>query len=270
MVCKWHKRSYSAVVVLGVLLCVCSALGGFTVVEGQAPVWSDNFDDGTFAPEWTAIEGTFTVIQNRLWSYIGAYCWISHASAVAEGEWRFDLMVSTGDIRVSFIALDTDMFGIDHSRPNNGYCIQFSAGVAGSGSDGSVLLYRFSDGNATLMDWYSDTNLQNQEQQVIVTRDSAGVFNVFVNGAHKFQVQATQHSTSLYFLVLLNYGYIDNIEVYDQILTQPPDGGNGNDNGTTPPPPIPGFPAVAIAVGTISALTIGVLYRRRQSPAQPK
>ena len=269
---KWQIGSLSTVVVLGVLLCVCSALGGFATVEGQTPVWSDNFDDGTFAPEWTEIEGTFTIIQNRLWSYMGAYCWISHASAVAEGEWRFDLLVSTGEIRVSFIALDTDMFGMDHSRPNNGYCIQFAAGAEGSGSGGSVLLYQFSDGTATVIDWYSDSNLQHQEQQVIVTRDSVGVFNIFVNGAHKFQAQDTQHSTSLYFLVLLNYGYIDNVEVYDLILTQPPDGGNGNDdeNGTTPPPSIPGFPALAIVVGLVSALTISVLYRRRLSLTKPK
>ena len=261
MVHNLQKRSYSTVVMLGVLLCVCNALGGFQAVEGQAPVWSDNFDDGTYEPEWTAIEGTFTVIQNRLWSYMGRYCWISHASAVAEGEWRFDLSVSTAYIRVSFIALDTDMFGTDNYRPNNGSCIQFSA------NESNVRLYRYSDGTATLMGWYSDTNLQHQEQQVIVTRDSAGVFNLFVNGVHKFEAQVTQHSTSLYFLVLLRYGYIDNIEVYDQVLTQPPDGGNGNG---TAPPPIPGFPAVAIAVGIVSALTIGVLYRRRRSPTQPK
>ena len=255
MVSKKIRSGSLLWVSLGLCLCLLSALGDIPASDAVL-VWSDNIDDGTYAPEWTAIEGTVQVLQNRLWSFMGAYCWISHASTVAEGEWRFDLLVSTGDIRVSFIALDTDMFGADHYRPNNGYCIQFSA------SEGGVRLFRYSDATATMVDWYSDSNIQNQEQQVIVTRDSAGVFNVFANGEHKFQAQATQHSTSLYFLVLLNYGYIDNIEVYDEILTHPPDGGNGN--GTTPPPQIPGFPALAIVVGLVSASTISVLYRRRQ------
>ncbi|MFX1405021.1 MAG: hypothetical protein ACFE9D_11240, partial [Promethearchaeota archaeon] len=34
--------------------------------------------------------------------------------------------------------------------------------------------------------------------------------------------------------------------------------------GLPPPPPIPGFPVAAIALGTIIALSGGILYRRRK------
>lgn len=255
---KWQKRSFSTVVVLGVLLCVCSALGGFATVEGQTPVWSDNFTDGTYAPEWTVIRGEFSATNNQAdtMDSSDAYNWISHASTVAEGEWRFDVYTRGGFLRVSFIALDTNPFGMGEYRPNDGFCLQFST------LDDYIRLDRHSGGSVTLLDGYSVTNAENVLFQVIVTRDSAGNFNVWVNGVHQLEAQSTQHSTSLYFLFMAQNGYIDNIEVYNQILTT-------TTTGETPPP-TPGFPAVAIAVGIVSALTIGVLYRRRQSPPQPK
>ena len=260
MECKWQKCSYSTVVMLGVLLCVCSTLGGFVTVEGQSPVWSDNFNDGTYAPEWTVLRGEFSATNNQLDSLGSSDIinWVSHASSVAEGEWRFDLYTrGDANIRVSFIALDTDSFGTTDQRPNDGYCLRFSS------LDEYIRLDRHSGGSATLLDGYSDTNVANVLFQVIVTRDSAGNFNVWVNGVHRMEAQSTHHSTSLYFLFQAQNGYIDNIEVYDEILT--------HDDGTDgTPPPIPGFPAVAIALGVVSALTIGVLYRRRQSPTKSK
>jgi hypothetical protein len=107
----------------------------------------------------------------------------------------------------------------------------------------------------------TDIDLYNTLLEVIVTRNITGYFHVWVNGVHRIQAQHNGHTTSVYFLVLMiEGGYIDNIEVYDGILTLPPDDGNG----TIPPPQIPGFPALAIVLGLVSALTIGVFYQRRR------
>ncbi|MFX1245100.1 MAG: hypothetical protein ACFE8F_09050, partial [Promethearchaeota archaeon] len=222
MVRKWHTPSYSTVVVLGVLLCVCSALGGFATVEGQTPVWSDNFNDGTYAPEWTVQEGSFSVTNNQLECGPDLWNWIHHPSTVATGEWRFDVFCGApAGARVNFMALDTS--GVGTSRPEDGYFIQFAP------TDPSIRLYRNVDGSPSWMAGIPDNPL-NQLVQVIVTRNSSGYFNVWINGEHRMEAESTHHTTSTYFLVLINgiSGYIDNIEVYDEILTHT-DGTDGTD-----------------------------------------
>jgi hypothetical protein len=182
---------------------------------------------------------------------------------VAEGEWRFDLYYSAvAGARVAFVALDLSGVGLD--RPNDGYYIEMSV------NGNYVRLYRSVGGSETRIGGYTDNNLQNELQQVIVNRDADGNFNVWVNGEHRISGQSTHHSTSAYFLVnIVEGGYIDNIVVYDEIVTQPPTTPTTPTNGTTPPPPgVPGFPAIAIAVGIVSALTVGGLYRRRQHRTQ--
>lgn len=258
---KWQKHSFSTVVVLGVLLCVCIALGGFAMVEGQLPVWSDNFNDGTYAPEWTVQEGSYSATNLQLEAGVDVWNWIHHASTVAYGEWRFDVCCETvAGIRVAFLALDTS--GVGYQRPNDGYYLEIIP------NNDYIRLYRNVGGVASVMGGYTVVGLLNTPLEVIVTRNTTGYFHVWINGVHQIQAQHNGHTTSVYFIVLMvEGGYIDNIEVYDEIITEYED---GNGNGSTTTQFIPGFPAVAITLGIVSALTIGVLYRRRQAPLPSK
>jgi hypothetical protein len=111
------------------------------------------------------------------------------------------------------------------------------------------------------MDSYTVTIPLGTLFEVIVTRTAGGQFHVWLDGVHQLEAESTHLDTSTYFIVrICESGYIDDITVYDEILTQPPNG----DNGEPPPPPIPGFPTVAIALGFIAALTLGLIVKRKK------
>lgn len=254
---KHNSRVFSQLVVVGFLLCLCSALGGFVTVEGQTPVWSDDFNDGNY-DGWTVQEGSYSATNNQLEGGSAVWNWIYRASTVAYGEWRFDVCCETvAGVRVAFMALDTS--GVGYQRPNDGYYLQFVP------YENYIRLYRNVGGTQSWMDGDTVTGLMNTLLQVIVTRNSTGYFNVTINGVDRLQAQSTHHTSSAYFLILMTEGgYIDNIEVYSQIS----DGdGNGNGEGATPIP----IEVIAIAGGLVAVIVIivvvvFVLRRRKSGP----
>ena len=208
------------------------------------------------------IEGSFSCTNNRLETGTGVWHSAYRASTVAEGEWRFDVHYETvAGMYVAFMAEDTTGVGLE--KPQNGYIIEVNR------FDNVIRLTRHVNGAESRMGFIAMT--ASNDYSFTVTRNSStGEFNVWVDGVHSISATSTHVSSSAYFLVVIvdPGNYIDNIAVYDTIETTTTTGTNG---GTTPPPPgVPGFPAIAIAVGLVSAVTIGVLYRRRQSPTQPK
>ena len=242
-------------------LCLCSALISIPTVDA-ALVWSEFFSAGTLPAEWTVIEGSFSCTNNRLETGSGVWHSAYRASTVAEGEWRFDVHYETvAGMWVAFIAQDTTGTGDD--KPQNGYFIEVNR------FDNFIRLSRRVNGVESRMG-FTPMGASENDYSFTVTRDSSGQFNVWVNDVHSMSATSTHVSSSAYFLVVFvdPGNYIDSIAVYDTIETTTTTGTTG---GTTPPQPgVPGFPAIAIAVGLVSAVTIGVLYRRRQSPTQPK
>jgi hypothetical protein len=258
------NKKWSVTIFTGVALSLLffGMFGGLLQTGGmQTPVWSDNFNDGTYAPEWTVIEGTYSAASLRLECGTDIWNWIYRDSAVAEGEWQFDILVVAG-ARVAFMALDTSGVGAD--RPNDGYYLEFSA------SDQYVRLYRSVGGSETRIAGYTDANLAYELQQVYVTLDSSGTLNVWVNDVHQMTGQSTHHDTSAYFLVLITEeGYIDNIRVYDEIIhTTTNDGENGNGDGELMPLPIEllALAGGLIAVIIIIAVVVIVVRRRKSEP----
>ena len=224
-------------------------------------VWSDIFT-GTLPGDWTVLEGSFTCTNNRLETQTGvwhaAYTPSTVGALGTEGEWQFDVHYETvAGMWVAFMAADTN--GVGAERPDDGYGIWISR------YDQVIRLARHVSGTESYMGYYPMG--ASNDYSIIVTRDASGEFNVFIDGTLRITATNTAVTTSAYFLVVIvdPGNYIDNIYVYDEIITED---GDGNGNGEEPPPPIPGFPAVAIAVGIISAITIGVLYRRRNTPSQ--
>ncbi|MHA2406506.1 MAG: hypothetical protein ACXACH_07120, partial [Candidatus Hermodarchaeia archaeon] len=54
-------------------------------------VWSDNFNDGTYSPEWTVFGGSFSATSLQMESGSDLWNYAYRASTVATGEWRFDV-----------------------------------------------------------------------------------------------------------------------------------------------------------------------------------
>ena len=222
-------------------------------------VWSEDFNTGSLPGDWTVLEGSFTCTNNRLESQTGIWHSAYRASTVAEGEWRFDVHYDQiASMTVAFIAEDTT--GPGQEKPQNGYLIQISR------FDQAIRLVRHVGGVQSYMGYHPMTG--SNDYSIIVTRDSSGEFNVWIDGTLRITATNTAVTTSAYFLVVIvdPGSWIDNIAVYDEIITIPPDDTNGTPTTT---PTIPGFPVIAIAVGIITALTIGVLYRRRQLALSP-
>jgi hypothetical protein len=258
MVARDNRRLFSQLIVFGVFMSLCCTLLCIPTVDAVL-VWSETFGAGTLPPEWTVLEGTFSCTNNRLETGTGVWHAAYRASTVDEGEWRFDAHYETvAGMFIWFMAQDTT--GVGAGRPNNGYGIQVSR------FDNMIRLLRHVSGVESYMGYQAMT--ASNDYSFIVTRDSSGEFNVWIDGVHAISATHTGLTTSAYFLVVVvdPGNYVDNIYVYDEIETTT----TGTGNGGTTTPVIPGFPAIAIAVGIVSALTIGMLSRRRKSPTQPK
>jgi hypothetical protein len=162
-------------------------------------------------------------------------------------------------MHINFIAEDTSGTGLD--RPENGYFIQVSR------YDGVIRLGRHVSGVQSYMGYYTMT--ASDDYSFIVTRDSSGLFNVFIDGTFRFSATHTGVSTSAYFLVVVvdPGNYIDNIEVYDEIITTH-DGGNGGGNGggLIIPPELVAIAGGVVAVIVIIAVVIILLRRRKSAP----
>ena len=258
-------RSVSLLCVsLGLCLCLLSALRGIPATDALT-VWSDNFNDGNTV-NWTIHTGGFTASNNYLQGSTADTNHISHASTEARGTWSFDLhinpLVQTENTAVFFIASDLNPGNNDF--PSDGYSIEIGYGWIGLAD--AFGLVRYENDVRNPMDTYQPPGSQAGFHFDITRGDDDHIY-VYINDTMVMDRLNIVHDTSTHFFILSTgtERWVDNIVVDDDPL----DTGDGN-GGNGEPPPIPGFPAVAITVGIVSALTIGVLYRRRQSLAQPQ
>jgi len=263
MVSRNNRRFFAQLVAFGFFLCLCSALCGIPAVDATL-VWSDNFNTGSLPLDWTVLEGSFTCTNNRLETGAGvwhaAYTPSTVGALGTEGEWRFDAHYETAaGMQIAFIAEDTTGVGLD--RPENGYFIIVNR------YDGAIRLVRHVNGVESYMGYYPMT--ASDDYSFIVTRDSSGLFNVFIDGTFRFSYTHTGVTTSTYFLVVVvdPGNYIDNIEVYDEIITTHDTGNRGgNGGGLIIPPELIAIAGGAVAVIVIVAVVIILLRRRKSGP----
>jgi len=217
----------------------------------QTPVWSDNFNDGTYEPEWTVSGGSFSVAALRMECGTDLWNYAFRTSTVAEGEWHFTVCIdSTAGACVAFMV--TSIGGEGVSYPSTGYLVMFNP------NDGWIRLYRHQSGRHS-MGSYSVTISMGTVFDVIVTRDSSGNFNVLIDGIQRISAQSTDFDTSSYFAIrFCEGGYIDNIEVYDEIFSvNATDGTDGTDRTINPGLHLPPLPIEVIGIGiTVVAIII--------------
>lgn len=222
--------------------------------------WSDDFSDGNY-DGWTVEEGTFNAsnyILETTGDAGGIVDWhkIRHSSQVAYGNWSLDMYINGSlDVMfyISFIADSLFGWGPDLFVPRNGYALVFyTMGPT------EMALERWTDSDwDEIGTWFPSAF--HGWQNITITRDRSGAFTVSVNGTSRITVTDNTHTTSIIFGWMCDpWSAIDNVIVNEHEETTTP---------TTPTTttPIPGFPAVAIAVGISTALVIGVLYRRRRT-----
>ena len=262
MIPKRNNRVISWWFTLGVSLLLCSAACGIPAVDA-ATVWSDNFNDGN-TNGWTTHTGSFSASSYYLVGSTAGTNHISHASTVARGTWSFDLHFDSFNtaFNTAVFFMASDLNPGNNGFPENGYSIEIGFGWIGLAE--AFGLVRYENNVRNPMDVYSPASLQ-EDWHIDITRGDDDHIYVYFDNTLVMDRQNSAHDTSTHFFIL-STGTVrsfDNIVVSDTVDIQPPS------TPTTPTPTdtpvIPGFPAVAIAVGIISALTIGVLYRRRES-----
>jgi hypothetical protein len=221
-------------------------------------VWSDNFNDGNY-DGWDVFGGTFSAAGLNLACGPDLWNYASYPSDVTSGEWRFDVYMNHNyGVSVYFMAQDTS--GDGFLLTQNSYYLEFSPNM------GYIRLYRRVSGSPSVMDSYTVTIPLGTLFEVIVTRDASGQFHVWLDGVHQLEGESTHLDASSYFIVrITESGYIDNIVVYDEIITQ---------ITTTPSTPsttgvIPIDPVlIAAALGVVAVVIIivvaFVVIRRRK------
>ncbi|MHA2313187.1 MAG: hypothetical protein ACXADC_09070 [Candidatus Thorarchaeota archaeon] len=230
-------------------------------------IWEDDFDDGTYAPEWTVCDNltsagflngdfgwngsTWSATNNYLekvgWDEWGV---ISHPSNIAYGTWSFDVNASGTIFFISNNFYDFD----DLYEDLNSYFIffefdtyeeQFTINLAKRIDDARTILASHSD--VPVADWY----------HLDVTRTTTGYFSVYLDHSQDpiMEVEDTDIDTSEMFWLWCYEGYmIDNIVVDNEVPTT-----------TTPPPPPIDPVLLVLIVGTgVGVVLIAVVILRRR------
>ncbi|MFW9964811.1 MAG: OmpL47-type beta-barrel domain-containing protein [Candidatus Sifarchaeia archaeon] len=182
--------------------------------------WSDDFNDGNF-DGWSVTRGGYSAANYYLEGMTSTWNYIEHASTAVVGSWSFDYNFyggpdgiwqgPDGDLGIWFIANDHWHSG-DTTQLQSGYFIYFHPHVNAielwmdPGDEGynRVLLGSWSPPNF-VKSWHVD-----------ITRDSNGVFNVYLDGVNRIQATDTTFYTSSFFGFLgYNLQEMDNVVVQD-------------------------------------------------------
>lgn len=235
-------------------------------------VWSDDFNDGTYAPEWT--------ICDNLTFHDGGFGWngstwratnnylekvnetqpewgvISHPSNIAYGTWSFDVKANGTIFFICNSFYDMD----DLYENSSAYFMWFDANPY----DETFAIYlakRF-DNARTILDSHYDVPLGGWNH-IDVTRNTTGYFSVYLDRSPDpiMEVQDTDIDTSeMFWLWFHNGDMIDNIVVDDDwhytTTTTLTDG--TTDGGI---PPIVIIAGVGIAV---VAIVLVVVFTKRR------
>ena len=242
MVSSSKKWSITLSTVMAICLLFFGMFWGSPVAGAmQTLVWSDNFNDGTYEPEWTVSGGSFSATTLRMESGTDVWNYAYRTSTVAEGEWHFTVCIDSA-IGACVVFMATDIGGVGTSFPNTGYLINFNP------FDGWIRLYRHQSGSHS-MGSYPVTIMMGTVFDVEVTRNSTGNFDVYIDDVLRISAQSTHIDTSSYFAIrFCEGGYIDNIGVYETHE----EGNGGNGDGTIFLP----IELIALAGGLVAVIVI--------------
>ncbi len=251
-----HQHGKTLILFLGLGLLALS-LGIFPPAQA-ATVWEDDFNDADYNG-WVVETGSFTAAGNTLRCTSVALSAIQHPSTVASGTWSFDF-VFTGAAHVSAvyfaIGVISDIMG------NQGYQILFN--------NYGFSLQVITDSATDILDSYTAPDGVQGRQHIDITRDTGGLFRVYINGTLQMDATNTEHTTANYFLIhMFQDESIDNVVVSNTVDVTPTTTDPGTGNPTGPPPGIPGFPTAAIAIGLIISVILALIIRKRQSSLTP-
>jgi hypothetical protein len=266
-----------------VVLCISTC----TTTTNAALIWEDDFDDGTFAPEWTICDNqtfhdggygwngsTWDASNNylELTEAPGDWGIISHPSDVAYGTWSFDFKDNESQVgygRMANILFISNSFYDREDLYANGssYFIHFDVFTTEEPHNFTLsLVKRFNnerividvEGNVPVAGWH----------HIVVTRNTTGYFYVYHNDSLIMQGEDTDIDTSeMLWMWNAQWQMVDNFVVYDEVVdhTSTPTTTTPTSTPTTAPPPFP--PLVIGLIGGISAgvviLLVIVVLRRK-------
>ncbi|MHA2107085.1 MAG: hypothetical protein ACW99R_05200, partial [Candidatus Hodarchaeales archaeon] len=208
---KLSIRGLMTIVVLSIVF-----LG--TIPTTAVEAWGDNFDDNNYLG-WIVQKGLFSTTDQMLETVGNKSDWheVYHPSTVAYGTWSVDLVINTTSISlmehlyIQFLVIVFDFENEDSYE----LTVWLDARM---GTPGFILIKRTNGVMTTLGEYEVSSGLSNF-QDIDITRDTNGNFNVFVNGSLVIEATDTTWTTSLYFrFVSMGENAIDNITVDDEVI----------------------------------------------------
>ncbi len=212
-----------------------------------AVIWTDNFDDGTFEPEWTSVNNTATGwMENPEWGFrgsnwsaandyvqmlpsIGRWGTIRRSSDVAYGTWSFDFNLNLtepfidslasiiGFVQIAFMS--NDPHDMNDSDDGYNYGIRIFPVRWGLDYDLAISLGWFNYGEGTVLANYTFPVPLTGWHHIDVTRTTDGLISVYHNGCLIMQAVNTVIDTSETFCMRSQAWHsIDNIVVDDEVL----------------------------------------------------
>ena len=221
---KWIQLIAGAAM-FALCISLCPTTANATVV------WSDDFNDGTYAPEWTVCDNltssgfhngdygwngsTWTATNNYLERPTEDFTeWgiISHPSDIAYGTWSFDVNASGTIFLISNSFYDMD----DLYEDGNSYFLFFELDTYEE--EFTIYLAKRFDDARTILDSQSQIPIADWHH-IDVTRNMTGCFIVYLDGSQIMQVVDTDIDTSEMFWLWFYLGdMIDNIVVDDEVM----------------------------------------------------
>ncbi|MFX0051531.1 MAG: hypothetical protein ACFE8U_09600 [Candidatus Hermodarchaeota archaeon] len=220
-----RRRIIIAIITLSMLVLSGNSLT--TRAEGSFSgiVWTEDFDDGTYAPEWTVMEGDYSASEYFLQAGNDKlqYYTINRTSTITSGTWSFDVFfdgyVSMGNyLRVYPISSGSI------SLPQSGLYLPIENGYGFTQWYDGFELNKWNDGEYISFCYDNSFDFENtfNWHHIDITRDSSGKFNVFVNGTLLLQAIDSTHQSSENFIFNSKWNHaIDNITVDDTINVHP-------------------------------------------------
>ncbi|MHA2210727.1 MAG: hypothetical protein ACXABV_16360 [Candidatus Thorarchaeota archaeon] len=261
--------------IAGITMCILCISVCTTTVNADL-VWEDNFDDGTYEPEWTTfgyanitspveIGGNFSAADYTLKVLDDDFNVARHESTTNVGTWSFDMFIPAE--AYGFFYVDFMSNGYNNQELGNLSVLTVGADWLHTGPYRFQLLEGLGSSWHLLKDYTPD--VFHGWHHIDVSRTSDGHFYVYFNGTLTWDFVDMSVTSSTYLSV---EGYnmtgaaIDNLVVDDTIPTPSPTTTPTTPPTTTTPPPPPS-PLDPIIIGggvavVVIVLVIVILRRR--------